>query len=258
MNSFSLESNTLGNIANRVSYFFDLKGPSFSVDTACSSAMTALHMAIRSLDSGDCKTAIVVGVNCLMGVSPFIAFSQAKMLSPTGTSRPFDTKANGFVRSEGVGVIILQKPDAISPIQRVYGNIVGCGINEDGKTKSLTMPSYEQQAKLIDDVFERNDLKKENVIYVEAHGTGTSVGDPLEARSIGETIGIKHSKENILKVGSVKGNIGHMETAAAMGGIIKSVLMLYKQQYVKTVGYDNLNPKIDASKYNIEIGRAHV
>ena len=248
-------SSSLGNIANRISYFFDFKGPSLATDTACSSAMTALYVAMKSLVTGDCDRALVLGVNISPTCLSYIGFSQASMLSPTGTSRPFDVKGNGFVRADGCGCIVIERQDLLQPLQRVYCELLDCCINEDGKTKSLTLPSEEQQAELIRYAFKKNSYDMGDVVYMEAHGTGTGVGDPIEGRSIGTTLGqaVFAKRHTAVHIGSVKGNVGHMETGAAMAGIIKCALCIYHDQLVPTVGHETLNPKIKADELHIKI-----
>eukprot|EP01128_Nolandella_sp_AFSM9_P010365 TRINITY_DN7144_c0_g1_i1.p1 TRINITY_DN7144_c0_g1~~TRINITY_DN7144_c0_g1_i1.p1 ORF type:complete len:3457 (+),score=854.03 TRINITY_DN7144_c0_g1_i1:70-10371(+) len=243
----TMAGNTLGNIANRISYCFDWSGPSLACDTACSSSMTALHLAVRSLQCGDCETAVVIGVNTLIGPGPFVGFSQARMLSPTSTSRPFDEKANGFVRAEGCVALVLQRSNLQSEAKssKIRAIIRGIGINEDGRTQSLTFPSAEAQACLIRQVLLRNKLDPSDVVYMEAHGTGTQVGDKEETRSISSAFEGSITPENPLPVGSVKGNTGHLETASAAASIVKVLLMLEHRKFVPTAGLKKLNPKID-------------
>jgi phthiocerol/phenolphthiocerol synthesis type-I polyketide synthase C len=281
MTKHTMAGNTLGNIANRISFAFDWTGPSLAVDTACSSSMTALHLAVRSLQAGDCDSALVMGINLLVGPGPFVGFSQAHMLSPTGTSRPFDKDANGFVRAEGCVAFLLQRLDlAASPsrAKRCRALIRGVGINEDGRTPSLTFPSadaqvsshaffapYEQltivlfvaQAALMQQVLRRNGLDPAQVVFVEAHGTGTQVGDKEEAAGIGRTFGGVLGPDRWMRVGSIKGNLGHLETGAAAASMAKVVLMLERRQFFPTAGYSVPNPAIDFAALRLRVEQSN-
>jgi phthiocerol/phenolphthiocerol synthesis type-I polyketide synthase C len=250
MTSHTMSGNSLAVIANRVSFAWDLRGPSLTTDTACSSAMTAFHLACQAIEAGEIELAIVAGVNTLLGPSPFIGFTQAKMLSSTGASRPFDANANGFVRGEGCGVTILCRDDCLAKYTscppRVYAQVRGHGINEDGRTKSLTMPSGESQRDLIVQVIEGSNTNKADIVYVEAHGTGTPVGDPIESVSISEAVGAASAPGTAcVPIGSAKGHVGHLETAAGIVGVIKSALCLYHGKLAPTAGFESWSPKID-------------
>lgn len=250
INAHTMSGNSLAMISNRISYFLDLKGPSVTVDTACSSALTALTFACQALASGECDLAVVIGVNVLLGPAPFIAFSKAQMLSKTGHSAPFDASANGFVRGEGCGAVILGRSDLpVIPLRRVYAEVVGWGINEDGKTPSITIPSGDSQRRLFERVVQKAGLEPDDFVYFEAHGTGTPVGDPIEARAISE--GIASLRRTPLPVGSVKGHLGHLETAAGIAGLMKGVACLHHGRLVPTAGLTCPNPAIDAEKLNL-------
>jgi thioester reductase-like protein len=213
--------------------------------------MTAFHLGCQALEAGTCDLAIVAGVNALLGPSPFIGFTQAQMLSPTGTSRPFDTEANGFVRGEGCGVLILRKTGGSESNTRIYAHVRGHGINEDGRTKSLTMPSEESQRNLMMDTIAKSGTEKEDITYAEAHGTGTKVGDPLEANSISSsTVG---KREKPLAMGSAKGHTGHLETAAGAVGLIKAALILKYNKVPPTAGFNGFSPNIDAKELHLRI-----
>lgn len=182
---YTMSGNSLALIANRLSYFLDLDGPSLAVDTACSASMTAFCLACDSLKSGQCDLAIVGGTNVMLGPSPFIGFSQSRMLSPRGICAPFDASADGFVRGEGCGAVIIARGDTELPLpSRIYATIAACGMNEDGRTASLTIPNEARQRALYAESLARAGLAPEDIVYVEAHGTGTQVGDPIEARSL--------------------------------------------------------------------------
>jgi acyl transferase domain-containing protein len=255
MGTHSMTGGALSIIANRISYFLDLSGPSLTVDTACSSALTALYVAHRSLEAGDCDLALVVGVNVLMTDSPFIGFSQAHMLSPRGVSAPFDESADGFVRAEGCGACLLE-PSGRAPAgsRRVYAQLIGSGANEDGRTPSMTMPSASRQRELMQRVAEQAGISPSSVSFVEAHGTGTAVGDPIEASSIAAVFA--GDRATPLSIGSIKGHLGHMETAAGLAGLTKAALCVYHRQLVPTAGHSQLSRKIDAASLNVRVAVA--
>src|ERR1700716_2972878 len=194
--------------ANRLSYVFDLRGPSMTIDTACSSSLVALHQACQSIRAEETDAALVAGISLHLHPYGFIGFSKASMLSRQGRCRVFDTGADGYVRSEGGGVVLL-KPlvKAIADGNRILAVIAGTGVNSDGRKAGLTVPSHEAQAELLREVYGRAGIAPAEIDYYEAHGTGTAVGDPLETRAIGEALGRRRSPNNPLPIGSVKGNI---------------------------------------------------
>lgn len=249
----TMSGNSLAVIANRLSFYFDLDGPSLTVDTACSAAMTAFTLACQSIQLGECDQAIVSGVNTMLGPSPFVGFAQANMLSPRGICAPFDESADGFARGEGCGVVILRRTseDHGTPY-RSYAKVLGCGMNEDGRTASLTMPSEDRQKRLYINTLKKACIVPDQIVYVEAHGTGTPVGDPIEAKSIATALSSPHRK-NPLAIGSVKGHIGHLETAAGIAGLIKAALCLHHKQLVPTANHFRLSPNIDGTKQNIRV-----
>lgn len=211
--------------SNRISYCLNLHGPSFTVDTACSSSIVALDCALRSMWQGQCDMAIVGGVNLIISPEYFIAFSAASMLSSDGRCKAFDASADGFVRAEGAGVIVM-KP--LSAAQRdrdpIHALVLGSGVNQDGKTGGISLPSAKAQEVLLRDVYSNLGIDPASVHYVEAHGTGTAVGDPAEASALGRVFSIGRTPGRPLIVGSVKTNIGHLEAAAGMASLIKTIL----------------------------------
>ena len=187
---YVMSGSALSNAANRISYIFDLHGPSFTVDTACSSSLVAVHEACVSLWTGESSLAIAAGVHALLSPSATIGFSKARMLSPTGRCRPFDAAGDGYVRSEGGAVVILQPlAQAIAEKNPVYGVIVGSGVNSDGRTTGLAMPNQAAQEALLRRVYRDAGIDPSEIVYVEAHGTGTSVGDPIECAAVGTVLG---------------------------------------------------------------------
>ncbi|XP_053571660.1 probable polyketide synthase 1 [Bombina bombina] len=214
--------------ANRISYCFNLTGPSLVIDTACSSSLVALHYACQAIKQGDCEMAVCGGVSCIMEPRVFVALSKAKMISPEGISKPFSQNADGYGRGEGCGVVLLMPlKKAKEDFCKVWGVICASAVNQDGRSVSpITKPSQNQQEVLLQSIYSTIDPCA--VQYVEAHGTGTTVGDPVEAASIGNMIGKKRSSKLMpLKIGSVKGNIGHTESAAGIAGLIKILLMMH-------------------------------
>ncbi|KAL3040725.1 hypothetical protein OYC64_011679 [Pagothenia borchgrevinki] len=208
--------------ANRISFTFNLTGPSFAVDSACSSSLVVLHLACQAIKQGDCDMALCGGVSCILEPRVFVALSKAKMISPEGTSKPFSSRADGYGRGEGCGVVLL-KPlkKAIKDCNRIWGIISKTAVNQDGHSVTpITKPSMTQQEELLRNIYSESDLA--NVQYIEAHGTGTPVGDPTEAGSISNVIAkAKPPGSETLWIGSVKGNIGHTESAAGVAGLIK-------------------------------------
>ena len=255
MTQHTSSGTSLAMVSNRLSYFLDLIGPSLTIDTACSSALTAFHYACQSLIQRECELAIVGGVNTLLGPGPFIAYSQAHMLSKTGVLRPFDEKADGFVHGEGCGVVVLCRSDSsLLQNRRSYASVLATGVGEDGKTNSLTMPSTTSQARLMTNVLHKSGLCAEQIMYVEAHGTGTTVGDSIEAQSIATAF--VGNRLQPLSIGSIKGHIGHLETAAGIAGLQKAVLCLHHNEIPLTAGHQNLAPKIAALNLNLRVPTA--
>lgn len=247
-----MTGNTLSVISNRLSYIFDLKGPSFTVDTACSSSIVALHEALEAIRVGRINTAIVGGVSMLLSPFAFVGFSRASMLSPTGLCRAFDADADGYVRSEGAVVFILKAlDDAIADGDRIHGVILGSGVNSDGRTVGLSLPSSKQQAALLRHVYDTFEVDPDSLAYLEAHGTGTRVGDPAEAEALGEVLG-RHRKER-LPIGSVKTNVGHLEAASGFAGLLKAQLILDRKRIPASLHFRTPNPDIDFAGLNIEV-----
>ncbi|MFZ2410305.1 MAG: polyketide synthase, partial [Candidatus Methanoperedens sp.] len=193
--------------ANRISYFFDLKGPSMAIDTACSSSLVALHQACLSLKSGEIDSAIVCGVNYIRNPNFFITQSKAQMLSPEGKCKSFSNEADGYVRSEGCIVIVLKKlSNALAGNDFISGLILNTSVNSDGQTNGLPMPGEDAQFKLLLNTYRDIGINHDDLSYIEAHGTGTRIGDPIEVSAISRAIASKRQKP--LPIGSIKSNIG--------------------------------------------------
>ncbi|KAL5087928.1 hypothetical protein Trisim1_007334 [Trichoderma cf. simile WF8] len=241
-------------LANRISWTFDLHGPSFALDTACSSSLVAFHLACQSLRTGESDIAIVGGTNVLLNPDMFVAFSGQGFLSPDGKCKSFDASGDGYGRGEGVAAIVLKRvDDAIVALDPLRAIIRATGSNQDGHTKSLTLPSADAQEALIRDVYRLANLDFDQTGYVEAHGTGTQAGDTTETLALSRTISKDRSSKNKLVVGSVKANIGHLEAASGLAGVIKSVLMLEHGVIPPNIHFHNPNPKIDFENWNIQI-----
>ena len=251
---YSMTGSSLSIIANRVSYLFNLHGPSLVIDTACSSSLVALHSACQALLRKEIPLAIVGGVNILLSPLPFIGFSRAHMLSPDGRCKVFDASGNGYVRAEGGGVILV-KPlrQARKDNDPILAVIAGSGVNSDGRTTGLALPNPKAQAELLSEVYQGFGLDKSRLAYVEAHGTGTAAGDPLEASAIGEILGKPLRGVRPLHIGSVKSNIGHMEPAAGMAGLLKAILVLQHGKIPPNLHFTTPNPGIDFSGLNLSV-----
>ncbi|PLN82692.1 polyketide synthase [Aspergillus taichungensis] len=241
-------------IPNRISWFFDLRGPSVHVNTACSGSLTAVDMACKTLESGDASCAIVTGSNLLIDPTIFQMLSSQGFLSPDSLCYSFDHRANGYARGEGVLALIL-KPvaAAIQDGDMIRAVIRSTGSNQDGHTAVLTQPSAKSQEELIRHVYRKANLPLDKTRYVEAHGTGTLVGDPIEMRAIGRVFRKYRSSQEPLYVGSVKANIGHLEGASAMASIIKSILILEKGIIPQNALCEKVNPALDTDFYHTEV-----
>jgi len=246
--------NTASIAANRISYVLDLRGPSMAIDTACSSSMVAFHQACRSILSGETTQAITGGVSLHLHPYGFIVFSKASMLSRKGRCNVFDADGDGYVRSEGGGIFFLKDYDQAvadgNPILAVVANSV---VNTDGRKSGITVPSSQVQASLLEQAYKQAGIRPEQIDYLEAHGTGTAVGDPIETNAIGNALGKHRSKDNPLLIGSVKSNMGHLEAASGVAGLVKAIQCLQKRTVPATIGIKNLNPNIPFDDLNIKV-----
>jgi len=239
--------------ANRLSYLFDLRGPSLAVDTACSSSLLAVHLAGESLRRGECGLALAGGVNLMVTPDLTVAFSQARMLSAGGACRAFDAGADGYVRGEGCGVVVLKRlEDAVRDGDRVIAVLRASAVNQDGRTNGLTAPNGVSQQRVLRGALARAGLGPEAVQYVEAHGTGTPLGDPIELHAIRAVYGERDASAP-LWVGSVKTNIGHLESAAGVASLIKAALALQARTIPPHLHFRSWNPEIDRGTAPIAI-----
>lgn len=245
--------NMLNTLAGRISYLLGLKGPALAIDTACSSSLVALHQAINSIRRGECRQALVGAANLLISPENTIAVSQANMLSPDGFCKTFDASADGYARGEGVAALLLKPLSAAQQDgDRICAIIRGSAVNHNGGGTGLTVPSGQAQQALIRTALADAGCKAADISYVEAHGTGTALGDPIEIKAIYEAYGREQS-ENTLHIGSVKANLGHLEAAAGMAGLIRVVLMMQHKTFMPQLHISELNPLADWEGMNISI-----
>ncbi len=258
INAYSNAGGAMSIAANRLSYFFDWHGPSLSVDTACSSALVAVHLACQSLWKGECPLALAGGVNLLLDPTTSVGFSKAHMLSPSGRCHSFDARADGYVRGEGVGVIVL-KPlkEALADHDPIYAVIRGTGVNQSGHTSSLHYPGRTAQASLLRQVYAEARIAPESVQYIEAHGTGTLAGDMVECEAIGEVFAPSRPMARPLRIGSVKSNIGHLEGASGIAGLIKAALIARQRQIPANLHFQTPNPQISFSDLRLKVQQDH-
>ncbi len=240
--------------ANRISYCFNLRGPSVAMDTACSSALTAVHAACEHIRAGRGDVALAGGVTVMITPGGFIGFSQASMLSPEGRCKAFDASADGFVRGEGAGMVLLKRlSKAIEDGDSIQGVILGTALNQDGHTNGISLPSPDAQARLVRDACADAGIDPVKIGYVEAHGTGTAVGDPIEAHALAEALCANRAEDAPLAMGSVKTNLGHLETAAGVAGLVKAMLVLKHRQIPASLHYKNPSPHIDFTALKLRV-----
>jgi len=240
--------------AGRVSYCLGLQGPSFVVDTACSSSLVAVHLGCQSLRSGECNLALVGGVNVICRPDLFVYLSRAKALSPDGRSKVFDAAADGFVRGEGCGVVVLKRlSDALRDGDRVLAVIRGSAVNQDGPSSGLTVPNGPAQQSLITEALNRAGVRPADIDVIETHGTGTALGDPIETNALVAALGPGRTPDHLLTIASVKTNFGHLEAAAGIAGLIKTVLMLQHREIPPHLHFRELNPAISFGSIRVAI-----
>src|SRR6476646_6615092 len=245
-------------IANRFSYFLDLRGPSIAVDTACSSSLVAVHLACQSLRMGDSELAIAAGVNLLLSPGIFRGFDQAGALSTTGRCHAFDAGADGFVRGEGCGVVVLKRlGDALRDVNRVLAVVRGSALNQDGRSNGLMAPNPAAQTAVLRAAYANAGVPPHEVDYVETHGTGTLLGDPIEARALGTVLGRGRPENSPLLIGAIKSNLGHLEAAAGIAGLIKAVLAVQRGRIPPNLGFQTPNPHIPFDQLRLKVVADH-
>ena len=244
-NSFSVA-------AGRLSYHLGLQGPSLAIDTACSSSLVAVHLASQALRLGECDLAIAGGVNLIITPEMNINFSKARMMAADGRCKAFDAAADGYVRGEGCAMIVLRRlADAVADGDRIHAVIRGSAINQDGRSGGLTAPNGPAQESVIRAALANADVEARAISYVETHGTGTPLGDPIEAGALGAVF--KDQRDEPLLIGSVKTNVGHLEAAAGMAGLIKVVQSLRRQAIPANLHFHRGNPLIDWEALNLAV-----
>ncbi|MCA9960922.1 MAG: polyketide synthase, partial [Anaerolineales bacterium] len=240
-------------IANRLSYLFDWQGPSLAVDTACSSSLVAAHLAVNSLRSRECDLALAAGVNLLLSPESTITFTKLQMMAPDGRCKTFDAAADGFVRGEGVGVVVLKRlSDAVAAGDPIIALIAGTAVNQDGSSNGITAPNGLAQQAVIRQALTNAKVQPEQISYVETHGTGTKLGDPIEVEALAAVIGAESAAAPCV-LGSVKTNIGHLEGAAGIAGLIKAALVLSRERIPMHLHFRELNPLIPLADTRFEI-----
>jgi myxalamid-type polyketide synthase MxaE and MxaD len=245
--------------AGRLSYLLGVQGPSLMVDTACSSSLVAVHLACRGLRAGECDVALAAGVHLMVTPETFIFLSRSRALAPDGRCKPFDASADGYGRGEGCGVVVLKRlSSARADGDRILAVIRGSAVNHDGPSSGLTVPNGRAQQALLRGALESAGISPAEVGYVEAHGTGTSLGDPIEADALAAVLGEGHSSQRPLWIGSVKSNIGHLEAAAGIAGLMKTVLALKHRTIPPSLHFTRPNPHIDWNEMPLRVPTAPV
>jgi acyl transferase domain-containing protein len=245
LDAYSLTGLAATFAAGRLSYWLGLHGPSMSVDTACSSSLVAIHLACQSLRAGDCSLALAGGVNLLLAPEMFVVLSKAGMMAPDGRCKTFDAGADGYARGEGCGVVVLKPLSAAQADgDRVLAVIRGSAVNQDGRSSGITVPNGSAQRAVVSRALEAAGVDGARIGYVEAHGTGTALGDPIEVGALGAVLGQGRSPDDPLMIGSVKTNIGHLEPAAGVAGLIKTILALRHEQVPPLLHLERVNPRI--------------
>ena len=258
VDAWSNTGGALSIIANRLSYFLDLRGPSVTVDTACSSSLVAVHLACQSLRTGESNMAIAAGVNLLLSPAVFHGFDQAGALSPTGRCHAFDASADGFVRGEGCGVAVLKRlSDALADGDRVLAVVRGSAVNQDGRSNGLMAPNPAAQMAVLRAAYTNAGVPSQEVDYVEAHGTGTLLGDPIEARALGSVLGRGRVENAPLLIGALKSNLGHLEAAAGIAGFIKTVMAVTRGEIPANLNFESPNPHIPFEQLRLKVVTEH-
>ncbi len=241
-------------VANRISYCFNLRGPSLAVDTACSSSLVAVQLACQAIRGEEIDLAIAGGVNVIVSPEIALSFSKGGLMASDGRCKSFDHRADGYVRSEGSGVVILKPLErAIEDGDRIYAVALGGAVNQDGRTNGLTAPSRLAQESVLAAAYVAAGVDPTQVAYVEAHGTGTAVGDPIEVAALGSVLGSGRGAQRRLRIGSVKSNLGHLEAAAGAAGLIKVALSLHHERIPPSIHFEQANPMLGLDRLNIEV-----
>jgi acyl transferase domain-containing protein/SAM-dependent methyltransferase/acyl carrier protein len=254
LDAYAATGNNPSVAAGRISYTLGLEGPAVVIDTACSGSLVAVHLACQSLRARECHLALAGGVNLILTPDMHVNFSKSRMLAADGRCKTFDASADGYVRGEGCGFVVLKRlSDALSHGDNILALVRGSAVNQDGRSGGLTVPNGTAQQNVIRQALAVAGVEPREIGYVEAHGTGTSLGDPIEAHALAAVLGSERTKENPLVVGSVKTNLGHLEAAAGVAGLIKVALSLQHEEIPANLHFEKLNPHIDWASTPIEI-----
>jgi thioester reductase-like protein len=254
---YTATGNALNTAAGRISYLLGWQGPAIALDTACSSSLVTVHLACQSLRSQDCHLALAGGINLMLSPAVSIAMSRLRALSADGRCKTFDANADGYGRAEGCGMVVLKRlSDAIADGDPILALIRGSAVNQDGRSSGLTVPNAQAQRDVIRAALANAKVEPNQIHYVEAHGTGTSLGDPIEVKTLGSVLGAGRSSQNPLMIGSVKTNIGHLESAAGIAGLIKVILSLQHQEIPPHLNFQQPSPHIDWATLPITIPTA--
>ncbi len=254
IDSSTATGNTASVAANRLSYYFDLRGPSMALDTACSSSLVAFHLACQAIRNGELQQTVTGGITLHAHPYGFVLFSKSSMLSPSGYCNVFDGQADGYVRSEGGGLFLLKDYDlAVRDGNKIHAVVAESMVNTDGKKSGITVPRAETQSALLSSVYAKAGIAVERIDYIEAHGTGTPVGDPVEALAIGRAVGTMRPKDQPVLIGSVKSNVGHLEAASGIAGLVKAMYVIRHREIPPTIGIKKLNENIDFEGLNLKV-----
>ncbi|MDP8242492.1 MAG: type I polyketide synthase [Candidatus Hinthialibacter antarcticus] len=254
IDTYHITGNTNNAAAGRLSYVMGLRGPCMAIDTACSSSLTAMHQAVRSLQNRECDAALTGGVNLMLSPVTNLALSKTKVLSPSGCCRAFDDGADGMVRGEGCGVVVLKRlSDAQADGDRILAVVRGSAVNQDGPSSGLTVPNGPAQEALIRSALKHAGLNPEEIDYIEAHGTGTSLGDPIELKALANAYASSRPVERPLLIGSVKTNIGHLEAGAGIAGFIKLVLALQHEELPPHLHFEQPTSRFDWQRFSMQV-----
>jgi phthiocerol/phenolphthiocerol synthesis type-I polyketide synthase C len=257
ISSYTGTGGALSIAANRLSYFFDFRGPSVAVDTACSSSLVAVHLACQSLRSGESTVALVAGANLILTPGVTVNFSEAGVMAADGRCKVFDARADGYVRAEGVGVVVLKPLSrALADGDRIHALVLGSAVNQDGRTNGLMAPNPQSQEALLRSACRAAGVSPADIAYVEAHGTGTFLGDPIEAKALGAVYGAARGEADRCRIGSVKSNMGHLEAAAGIAGLMKAALALRHGRLPPSLHFETPNPHIPFDALRLEVQRA--
>ncbi|EGH41891.1 beta-ketoacyl synthase, partial [Pseudomonas syringae pv. pisi str. 1704B] len=242
----TIPTTSFSSVASRISYLFDLNGPSMPIDTMCSSSLVAIHEAVHSLKAGRCQMAIVGGVNLYLHPASYVQLCASSMLSQKGQCHSFGDQADGFVPGEGVATLIL-KPlrQAQADGDRIYATIKGSAVNHGGAAKGYTVPNPKAQTAVIEKALNSANITAGELSYIEAHGTGTELGDPIELNALKACFSGNNLPESSCAIGSVKSNIGHLEAAAGLAGVIKVVLQMQHRVLVPSLHAQTINPNLE-------------